>query len=373
MLTDKEGTYGMMAGEALYFYSCQAVDVVVRQSEQCAQELPVTYRNQSWYVAPFSRVLVKEASPIPCSDLAPPQFFVEDQLWVTYCGLIPSKPPTYLDPQKPVLNLGYIDLEVYRKKGIYTAEQLEQAQRAMMFPRLFDQFTQQIVSDGTAKYAATKWRPENLFDEKFQENLVKRFFQRTWGVFAALGNFISGLIGVYFVYQIVRIALSHVITLYNVYMLVGLTRQFILSLLPMVGKHIVYTQIRRMYDVSRGGPTDPPQGGNHGGTTHVENQELAQAPGKEVKNEESPVDVNRMYPSVHMSGETDGYHPSTNAMKVNGVVMSTGACMTLVNVRALATIKEKMTTYPYDGPKIDSATGHAIIIDSISEVYITIG
>ena len=86
--------------------------------------------------------------------MAPPQFFVEDQLWVTYRGLTPSKPPTYLEPQKPVLNLGYIDLETYRTKEIYTAEQLEQAQRAMRFPRLFDQYTQQIVSDGTSKYAA---------------------------------------------------------------------------------------------------------------------------------------------------------------------------------------------------------------------------
>jgi len=32
-----------------------------------------------------------------------------------------------------------------------------------------------------------------------------------------------------------------------------------------------------------------------------------------------------------------------------------------------------MTTYPYDGPKIVSATGHAIVIDSISEVFVTIG
>ena len=75
--------------------------------------------------------------------------------------------------------------------------------------------------------------------------MIKRFFRRTWGVFAALGNFISSVIGLYFCYQILRVSLSHVITLYNVYRLVGLTREFILSLFPMVGKHIVYRHLRR--------------------------------------------------------------------------------------------------------------------------------
>ena len=137
LLVDKPGTYGMVAGEVLYFYICDEVHVIVRQTTQCTQEMPVSYKNQSYYVTPFSRVLVKTAAPIPCSDLAPPQYWVEDELWVTYKGYMPSKPPTYLDPQMPVINLGFVDLDRYREKGIYTAEQLKEAQRAMMFPRLF--------------------------------------------------------------------------------------------------------------------------------------------------------------------------------------------------------------------------------------------
>ena len=46
LLVDKPGTYGMVAGEVLYFYTCDEVHVIVRQTTQCTQEMPVSYKNQ---------------------------------------------------------------------------------------------------------------------------------------------------------------------------------------------------------------------------------------------------------------------------------------------------------------------------------------
>ncbi|HSL85934.1 MAG TPA: hypothetical protein VK861_03280, partial [Bacteroidales bacterium] len=203
LLTEKQGVYGLKAGEVVYFYSCAPASVTVRQQPECTQELPVTYQNSSWFVTPFSRILVKEAAPVPCTDLAPPQYWVGDTYWVTYKGLTPGHPPQYLDPQDPVYDLGFVNLEELRKKGLYTPEQLEGAHRAMLFPRNHEVVVQQIVSGGTMNYASSQWRPENLLDERFHENIMNRFVKKVWGIFAFVGNFISGLIGIYFCYQIV--------------------------------------------------------------------------------------------------------------------------------------------------------------------------
>ena len=53
LLTEQHGTYGMLAGEVLYFYTCQEVDVVVRKTDHCTQELSVTYRNRTFFIASF--------------------------------------------------------------------------------------------------------------------------------------------------------------------------------------------------------------------------------------------------------------------------------------------------------------------------------
>ena len=74
--------------------------------------------------------------------------------------------------------------------------------------------------------------------------MAKKFFSRMWGVFSALGQFISGILGIYFCYNVIKIALGQVIQMYNVYQLVGFTRDFILSWFPIVGKHVLIKNLR---------------------------------------------------------------------------------------------------------------------------------
>ena len=150
----------MIAGEVVYFYSCPPVYVVAREQIKCTQELPVKYQNESWFMTPFSRILVKEASAIPCTAMAPPQYWVVDNHWVTYRGAAPGHPPQYLDPQDPVFQIGFVNLDKFRVQGIYTPEQLAEAHRAMLFPRNHDFVVQQIFSGGTMNYRSTSWRAE---------------------------------------------------------------------------------------------------------------------------------------------------------------------------------------------------------------------
>ena len=102
ILTEKSGVYGMVAGEMLYLYECKPEFVERRTQKDCTRELAVSYKNESWFMLPFTKKLVKEVAVIPCSDITPPLFQLGEDYWINFRGDPHGGKPTYLDPQTPI-------------------------------------------------------------------------------------------------------------------------------------------------------------------------------------------------------------------------------------------------------------------------------
>ena len=81
--------------------------------------------------------------------------------------------------------------------------------------------------------------------------MIKKLFENVWGVFAVVRNLISGMIGLYFCYNLVKVSLGQVVQMYNVYQIVGFTRDFILSWLLIIGKHVLIKNLRKREDYWR--------------------------------------------------------------------------------------------------------------------------
>ena len=92
---------------------------------------------------------------------------------------------------------------------------------------------------------------DRMFDEDFQQDMIEKFFVKVWGVFAIVGNLISGMIGLYFCYNLIKVSLGQVVQMYNVYQIMGFTRDFILSWLPIIGKHVLIKNLRKRADYWR--------------------------------------------------------------------------------------------------------------------------
>ncbi|CRL02890.1 CLUMA_CG016126, isoform A [Clunio marinus] len=67
--------------EVVYIIKCQAVEVSIREEKECFQELPVTYGEDNYFMSPHNHILLKHGSPITCSNLVPPIFFVASKWW----------------------------------------------------------------------------------------------------------------------------------------------------------------------------------------------------------------------------------------------------------------------------------------------------
>jgi hypothetical protein len=101
----KEGYLTIESGEVLYVKKCEPVTVTFRSTNKCYQDIPVTYKNQNYFVRPFTKTLSEDGSQIHCSPLAP-KFKIENQFYkLQNSHLSSSDTPHFL--VNPNLNWSY--------------------------------------------------------------------------------------------------------------------------------------------------------------------------------------------------------------------------------------------------------------------------
>lgn len=77
------GYMAVTTGEAIEIIKCIPVDVIVRKTEECYTELPVTVCNSSFFLIPKSRIITKLGNQRECSYELPTIYRIEDT-WVQF-------------------------------------------------------------------------------------------------------------------------------------------------------------------------------------------------------------------------------------------------------------------------------------------------
>ncbi|KAG7196298.1 hypothetical protein KM043_018547, partial [Ampulex compressa] len=72
------GYMAVTAGEVIHIVKCIPVEVKVRHTEQCYDELPVMVKNISSFVTPKTRILTSHGSMRDCSNVLPVMYKIED-------------------------------------------------------------------------------------------------------------------------------------------------------------------------------------------------------------------------------------------------------------------------------------------------------
>lgn len=249
LLNNRPGIYGRVAGEVVHIMQCPAVMVTLRRNMFCTSEIPVSYQGHDMYMDPRTRILSNSYTVTDCSILTP-VMFRHGSSWVKMSpGFSPADVPNTLSPDM-LDQFSFKQYTAYAQGGIYDPQDLQKVREFMMFSNRRDAMSANILNSLEGKMAP-KYDLTQALHPTGWENLAKDRLRQMWGGFQRIGEVISGFLGVYFCFVILRTVLSIIIRCCNLYRLTG----FSLSLLAALwssATQFVLTQ--RLSHDNDGGP-----------------------------------------------------------------------------------------------------------------------
>lgn len=188
------GCTAVALGEVLHILECVPVEVAIRQTNFCYNQLPVSWNNESYFLAPKTRVLLKQGTQVTCTKLMPPMFLLGSQWFSMDPEARRSPDPMQLKPDTKTTWV-FEELQDLANSGIYTTEELGKLREHMMFP----QEKASILSNLARAAVGEKTELKNInliamFDEYTVNHIIQTAWTANWARFMGFGTFTAGVI-----------------------------------------------------------------------------------------------------------------------------------------------------------------------------------
>ncbi|KAG5879422.1 hypothetical protein JTB14_026513 [Gonioctena quinquepunctata] len=183
---------------------CVPRTVAIRRTEKCYNELPIVVNNASKFRAPVTLIIQTHAEEVDCNGLMPPLYLIDDQ-WMGLCPYPTiKKAPEVLSPESN-LKLTFFPIQPVGTLKIYTQEEISNAQRILTFGNE-RKAVENIIARRVAGLETTGqgFSTVNLLNTEEMEELAHNTIRQVWGWFTDLGLFMSGLMGFYAIFRIVK-------------------------------------------------------------------------------------------------------------------------------------------------------------------------
>jgi hypothetical protein len=202
------GYTAIKAGEAIYLLKCRPVNVYYAKQTACYNELPVSYNNKTYFMAPKTNILQSYGSQIDCNEFLPAAFRLDSEWY----GIAPSireiKKPQVLTPSTS-WTWSYKSPETLMLAGIYSHDTMEALQKHILLPQEIQAAQKNIARQSMGyAYVDQGLRLQSLVDEDTIGKIIENRLQKMWGWFTTFGTVASGLLGIYFFWNIVVVTIT---------------------------------------------------------------------------------------------------------------------------------------------------------------------
>lgn len=215
------GYMAVIAGEVAHIVKCIPVECKLRRTTACYHELPVTYKNSSLFLSTTSRMLLKSATQIDCDPVLPTQYRIEGTWYRFTPQPIEVLPPQQLEPlSKPTWK--YISPGNLASSGIYSETDIEKLRDRIMFPAEKPAVLNHLAR-GSAGYQVPTGSISlrGLLDENTLNHIADNAAHRLWNGFLQFGTASAGLIGIFLVARLIKLAVDTCIHGYALHSLYG--------------------------------------------------------------------------------------------------------------------------------------------------------
>ena len=210
----------VIAGEVIHIVKCMSVEVTIEHGERCFNQLQVTRNNETWYVTPRTHILVKRGVQVPCSNLLP-SFYKINEVWYKIMPSPTETLPHSIIQSQLVNDWEYKSPTSLASSGIYTEQDLSKIRDRINFPM---ERPAMLNSIARGMSGIPTSHPDdsiiNLIDEKTLERLAEGTCNKVWSKFMSIGTASAGFIGLLLIAQFIKLLIDTIIrgyTLQKVY------------------------------------------------------------------------------------------------------------------------------------------------------------
>lgn len=215
------GYTAVTSGEVLHLIKCVPVECKIRLVESCYHELPVTHRNQSYFLAPRSRILVRTSTPRDCDGFLPATYRI-DGAWykLTPRPVEVLAPPTIQPLTRPAWR--YNSPAALATSGIYSTEDLDRLRAHIMFPVEKPSVLNTMAQGAMGrKILPGSISMLNLLDEEALNKIAESAGERIWKGFISFGSASAGILAIFLIIRVAKLIIDTVIHGYALHTIYG--------------------------------------------------------------------------------------------------------------------------------------------------------
>lgn len=198
------GYIAIMSGESINVVKCIPVEVSVYPRSECYNELPVKRANDSYFLTPKTRILVRKGTQIDCNPLFPPLFLIDGSWYKFTPNPVEVLPPNKIQPlTKPTWK--YTSPKFLATSGIYSEQDLDKLRHRIMSPVEKPAILSNIARGMDGLHFANQGESIlNLFDTNALQKLADSAWEKTWGKFVVFGSASAGIFSIIMIIRLVK-------------------------------------------------------------------------------------------------------------------------------------------------------------------------
>lgn len=250
--TERPGYTAVTRGEVIHLIQCHAVEVVPRYTEDCFNDLPVSYLNTSMFLKPGSRLLVSYGRPVPCSSLTPVLYLI-DGVWIKVGGESYLAPhPIQLSPDpKDVWEYG--EIVTLKNVGFLSKDQLESYRDAIVGPvereAIKEIFLSRVIYQGRTGSQGLDY--SHGFDKtSLIEGVSESVVSRLYGYWDFIAKHLGAILGLSLLWNFICSIFGYIVNGFLLFREFGWSSLLVTAFSSTVAKHLLYGKWRRKKSLS---------------------------------------------------------------------------------------------------------------------------
>ena len=92
-ITREPGHVAIASGKVVHIIKCIPIICETRKTTKCYNELPVVYRNESFFLTPKNRIVIKKGTKRECSSVLPTMYKIHGVWFQLLPNQVDSVPP----------------------------------------------------------------------------------------------------------------------------------------------------------------------------------------------------------------------------------------------------------------------------------------